>query len=152
MGLLDASTIAVELRQEHGFVLLALLATVFVHYWYMAAGVSAARKKYGVKYPTLYAESSNPQANDFNCVQRGHQNSLEQLPHFLSVFAAAAIKYPIPAAVAALVYNVGKFVYFKGYSTGKPSARNRGAFSYFALLALYVQVIMFANSLLKLTK
>lgn len=45
-----------------------------------------------MKYPALYAESSNPKAHEFNCVQRGHQNSLEQLPHFLSVFAVSAIK------------------------------------------------------------
>jgi len=152
MGLLDVSTVAVELKQEHGFALLALLLTVFVHYWYMSIGVSKARKQYGVKYPTLYAPGSDDSANAFNCVQRGHQNSLEQLPHFLAVFAPSAFKYPIAAAVCALIYNAGKIVYFQGYSTGKPANRNRGSFSYFGVLALYVQVIMFANSLLKLTK
>jgi hypothetical protein len=48
--------------------------------------------RYGVKYPALYAPGSDANANAFNCVQRGHQNSLEQLPHFLSVFAPSAIK------------------------------------------------------------
>lgn len=48
--------------------------------------------RYGVKYPALYAPGSDDSANAFNCVQRGHQNSLEQLPHFFAVFAPAAIK------------------------------------------------------------
>jgi MAPEG family len=48
--------------------------------------------RYGVKYPALYAPGSDDNANAFNCVQRGHQNSLEQLPHFYAVFAPSAIK------------------------------------------------------------
>jgi hypothetical protein len=34
MGILDASTVAVELRHDHGFSLWILMLTVFVHYWY----------------------------------------------------------------------------------------------------------------------
>lgn len=49
-------------------------------------------RRYGVKYPALYASDSNANANAFNCVQRGHQNSLEQLPHFLTVFVASSLK------------------------------------------------------------
>jgi MAPEG family len=48
--------------------------------------------RYGVKYPALYASGSDDNANAFNCVQRGHQNSLEQLPHFYAVFTPSAIK------------------------------------------------------------
>ncbi len=58
----------------------------------MSVKVSQARKKFGVRYPALYADSSNKDADAFNCVQRGHQNSLEQLPHFLSTFAVASLR------------------------------------------------------------
>ena len=59
---------------------------------FMAVKVSQARKKFAVRYPALYADSSNKDANAFNCVQRGHQNSLEQLPHFLATFAVASLR------------------------------------------------------------
>lgn len=58
----------------------------------MRSALSLVPRRYGVKYPALYASGSDANANAFNCVQRGHQNSLEQLPHFMIVFAAAAIK------------------------------------------------------------
>ena len=30
-------------------------------------------RRYGIKYPQMYAESSHPNANAFNCYQRAHQ-------------------------------------------------------------------------------
>lgn len=48
--------------------------------------------RYGVKYPALYADSSNPNANAFNCVQRGHQNTLEGYPLFLALLFASSIQ------------------------------------------------------------
>jgi len=62
------------------------------------------------------------------------------------------MQYPLYASVAGVVYNAGKYVYFTGYSTGQPGARQRGAFSYFGIIALYVMNFMFANSLLKLAR
>ena len=37
---------------------------------------AGARKKFGIKYPQMYAEQSDKNANSFNCVQRAHQNVL----------------------------------------------------------------------------
>jgi len=39
-----------------------------------------ARKKYNIQYPKMYAESTDAHHEAFNCVQRGHQNTLEWLP------------------------------------------------------------------------
>lgn len=41
--------------------------------------------RYNVKYPALYAEKGTPNADKFNCVQRAHQNSLENLPQVCAV-------------------------------------------------------------------
>lgn len=43
----------------------------------MGFKVMGARKKFNVKFPDLYASKDNPDAEAFNCVQRGHQNTLE---------------------------------------------------------------------------
>lgn len=114
---------------------------------YMAAGVSKARKLYGIKYPTLYAEESHKNAKEYNCVQRAHQNSLENLPTFYALLLTAGIRYPLASAVAALVYNVGRIMYFRGYSTGDPKARTKGAFLHFGVLALLAMVGRFAFDL-----
>lgn len=52
--------------------------------------------RYGVKYPALYASkddcASEEECNAFNCIQRGHQNSLETQPMFLALFMLAAVQ------------------------------------------------------------
>lgn len=41
------------------------------HHFYMTFGVSKARKRFNVRYPTLYAAEDAANAKEFNCVQRG---------------------------------------------------------------------------------
>jgi len=45
-----------------------------------------------VGYPNLYADASNKNANAFNCIQRGHQNSLEGFAMFLSLLLTGGLK------------------------------------------------------------
>ena len=114
----------------------------------MAAGVSKARKLYGVKYPTLYVESTHKNAKEYNCVQRAHQNSLENLPSFYALLLSAGVRFPLAAAVAGVVYNVGRIFYFRGYSSGSPEKRMQGGFFHFGQLALLGMVFRFAFELL----
>ena len=37
-----------------------------------------ARKKYGIKYPNLYAPPGHKNEEAFNCAQRAHQNTVEE--------------------------------------------------------------------------
>ncbi|KAK3278588.1 hypothetical protein CYMTET_13484 [Cymbomonas tetramitiformis] len=124
------------LQPAHGYVALAVVFTALVHNFYMSFGVGMARKKYGVQYPKMYATEDSPEAKAFNCVQRGHQNSLEGLPTFYALLLVSAVQFPLTAAVSGFVYSLGKIAYFTGYSTGDPDKRLRGSFSYFGLLTL----------------
>ena len=40
----------------------------------------------------MYADASNKNANAFNCIQRGHQNSLEGFPLFVGFLLVAGVK------------------------------------------------------------
>lgn len=46
-----------------------------------------------VKYPNMYADKKeNKDADAFNCVQRAHQNTLENIPHFLMFLLLAGLQ------------------------------------------------------------
>lgn len=61
-----------------GFVVLANVAS------YLTGCVACARLEYNVKLPNLYADkSTNKHATIFNCIQRGHQNFMENLPQIV---------------------------------------------------------------------
>lgn len=85
----------------------------------------------------------------FNCVQRGHQNTLEALPSHYALLLAAGSTRPVPAAVAGAVFLAGRILYFQGYATGVPAARARGAFSHLGSLALLVITARSACALLR---
>ncbi|KAK9909243.1 hypothetical protein WJX75_009377 [Coccomyxa subellipsoidea] len=137
-------------QPEFGYVVLTAFASVLVHHVYMTFNVARARKKFNVKYPALYADKTeNKDAELFNCVQRGHQNSLENYPQFLACLILAGLSYPITSAITGVVYLIGRIVYFAGYATGDPSKRIRGAFFNFAMLFFYGLVVKSALLMLK---
>lgn len=114
-------------------------------------GVVKARKKYGVKYPDLYASEGDGLTKEaafkFNCVQRGHQNCLENLPSFLSLLLTAGLPYPRSASIAGVIYLAGRWMYFRGYSTGDPKKRMQGSIQYIGLFSLLGMVIRCAIQL-----
>ncbi|KAK1287345.1 hypothetical protein QJS10_CPB19g01458 [Acorus calamus] len=131
-----AST-AVELPSEYGYVVLVLVFYYILNMW-MALQVGKARKKYKVPYPTMYAvESENKEAKLFNCIQRGHQNSLESMPVFFVMVLVGGIQHPLISAALGVVYIVARFFYFRGYSTGVPDNRLKiGGLNFLALMGL----------------
>ncbi|KAL3624847.1 hypothetical protein CASFOL_031515 [Castilleja foliolosa] len=125
------------LPMEYGYVVLVLVFYCCLNTW-MSIQVGGARKKYNVPYPTMYAiEAENKEAKLFNCVQRGHQNSLEMMPVFFTLTILGGIRHPLISASLGVVYSVARFFYFKGYATGDPQKRlSIGKYSFLAVFGL----------------
>ncbi|XP_019733847.1 microsomal glutathione S-transferase 3b [Hippocampus comes] len=91
---------------------------IYLYSWimlaYLAVKVGAARKKYGVKYPTMYSDKEHV----FNCIQRAHQNTLEVYPQWLVFQTIAALVYPLSASVLGAIWVTSRFSYAWGYYTG----------------------------------
>ncbi|XWS46484.1 hypothetical protein CRYUN_Cryun14cG0071500 [Craigia yunnanensis] len=120
------------LGKEYGYVAIVVVVYCILNMW-MGFQVAKARKKYKVYYPTLYAlESENKDAKLFNCVQRGHQNSLEMMPMFFILMVLGGMAHPCICAALGLVYIVTRYFYFTGYASGDPQNRlNIGYFFFF---------------------
>ncbi|KAG0547946.1 hypothetical protein BDA96_01G124500 [Sorghum bicolor] len=120
-----AMAASIEVNNEYGYVVLVLVAYAVLNFW-MSFQVGKARRKYKVFYPTMYAvESENKDAKLFNCVQRGHQNSLEMMPLFFVVLLLGGLQHPVVAAGLGALYTVARFFYFTGYATGVPANRTK---------------------------
>ncbi|CAO2833122.1 unnamed protein product [Amaranthus hypochondriacus] len=137
------------LTKEYGYVVLVLVFYCIFNFW-MAFQVGKARKKYNVFYPTMYAlESENKEAKLFNCVQRGHQNSLEMMPMFFVLMILGGMRHPCISAGLGIFYIVTRYFYFTGYSSGDPQKRlSIGKFGFFALFGLMICSISFGVNLL----
>ncbi|GMI69010.1 hypothetical protein like AT1G65820 [Hibiscus trionum] len=127
----------VLLGNAFGYVVITVVLYCILNLW-MAFQVGKARKRYKVFYPTLYAlESENKDAKLFNCVQRGHQNSLEMMPMFFVLLILGGIGHPSVSAALGLFYSVTRYFYFTGYATGEPMNRlSIGRFGFLALFGL----------------
>jgi len=124
-----------SLRPEHGYCVFATLLSIPVNI-YGAFKVSKARKLYDVKYPRMYVEKDGKNFNAFNCVQRAHQNFIENIPFHYMLCALSSIYRPKLAAMAIAIRSLGFIAYIRGYSTGDPSARLQGGFGYIGFFTM----------------
>jgi glutathione S-transferase len=110
-------TIYIKLPENYGWVLLTSAIGSLVTHTYLAAEVMKARQEFCVDYPNLYATPAyHKKADEFNRVQRGHQNFCENLPLFLVLSLAGGLKHPIVASAASVLHSVGSVLYMKGYA------------------------------------
>nr|QTW43637.1 mGST8 [Eurytemora affinis] len=119
------------LPEGYGYVVLTGVGSIFMAMW-KGIRVGQARKKFNVEYPDMYSKDSKV----FNCIQRAHQNTLENLPQFLFLLTMGGFSHPHLSAGAGWVWIAGRIVYALGYSTGEPKSRVKGAFGYLGLLTL----------------
>jgi len=120
-----------SLPEGYGWVVLTGVASIFMCMW-KGIKVGQARKKYKVEYPDMYSKDDQT----FNCIQRAHQNTLENFPPFLFFLTMGGLSHPLVAAVSGWIWIAGRVVYALGYYTGDPKKRVNGAFSYIGLLTL----------------
>jgi len=131
------------IHPNYGLVVYTLVGSIFMVTW-KAMQVGKARKEYKINYPTMYS----PDNNHFNCIQRGHQNTLELYPTFMSLLLLGGLEMPVFSSIAGWIWIAGRISYAKGYSTGEPKNRMRGAYSYIGLIMLLMATTKFGIRLL----
>ncbi|KAJ7165018.1 hypothetical protein C8R46DRAFT_666672 [Mycena filopes] len=113
----------------------AVLSTVYLLF-YQIRNVSKYRRLAGVEYPRAYADKEEMKANQnavlFNCAQRAHQNTLENLPMLYSTTLITSLEFPHAAAAALAAWTLTRVAYTMGYVTGDPKKRTNflSAFHY----------------------
>lgn len=125
------------LPKDYGYVLLAGSSSVLLLGW-LGHRVGKARKEFDVKYPTMYSDDKPL----FNCVQRAHQNSVENHSAFLFTLLVSGLKYPRLSAGLGAVWVLGRISYARGYYTGDPEKRLRGAYGLVGSLGLLILSVM----------
>lgn len=117
---------AVGLPRSFGYVGAALLSASLVAFG-QSLVVGRYRKQAGIKYPQLYADqvqvAASKDAHLFNCAQRAHQNTLENIPIIYTVTLLTSLKFPIFAASMCGLWSISRISYTRGYLTGEPKNR-----------------------------
>jgi len=79
-----------------------------------------ARTQYNIGYPNLYAvPGKHDKADEFNRVQRGHQNYLEGISLHLAMALVGGLKYPVFCSVSNAFFYLGSIFYQLGYMDTK---------------------------------
>lgn len=122
------------LPDGYGLVFAGLAATAVANF-YLVINVVKARKKFGVEYPALYADQSHIDGKkckdekdiaEFNCVQRAHQNTCENMASIQLLGVVNGLIYPTFSGACLIAYSVGRIMYGYGYAGGGPKGRMAG--------------------------
>lgn len=111
--------INVALPQGFGYIGLIATGSLLLNV-YQSIAVGRARKASGITYPRMYATEeevkTSTQAKIYNCVQRSHQNLLEQLPAFWITLFIGGLKFPRTVVGLGVTFLIGRVLYHAGES------------------------------------
>jgi glutathione S-transferase len=84
----------------YGLVVIGAGIGPFVTNIFLSGAVMKGRKEYNVQYPNCYATPGyHKNADEFNRIQRSHQNFLEGLDQYIVMTLLGGLKYPIACSV-----------------------------------------------------
>jgi glutathione S-transferase len=113
----NMSFATIQVPSAYGLVLAANIVGLLFTNGYLGAKVMAAREKFNVPYPNMYATPGyHKEADAFNRVQRGHQNYFELLLLFTICNLTGGLKYPLVNVGAVVLFSLGSILYQAGYS------------------------------------
>merc|ERR1711907_53440 len=127
-------TMSSLLPEGYGYVFGGLFATCIANF-YLVINVATRRKKFGIEYPALYADKTHidgkkckdeKDVEEFNCAQRAHQNTVENMGTVQLLGAVNGLVFPTFSGSCLAIYAVGRVVYGHGYVTGGPNGRMAG--------------------------
>ena len=145
----------IALPRNYGYPILVLGSAVYLNY-YLQFNVVKARKKYGVKAPTLYLpdvpsdadEKEKKRVHAYNCAQRAHQNTCESLGLVMLNMMATGIVYPITSAAFGGIWVVGRFIYGYLYINNPEKKRYGGLIWHLGEFPLGIMAFKVAYDLL----
>merc|ERR1711918_190795 len=88
--------------------------------FYLVVNVIIRRKKFGIGYPAVYADKSHidgkkckdeKDVEEFNCAQRAHQNTVENMGTVQLLGAVNGLVFPTFSGSCLAIYAVGRVVY-----------------------------------------
>ena len=148
-------SLTITVPNNYGWVVLGAGIVPVVTSMWLGGVVMKARKDYDVKYPNLYATPKyHDKADEFNRVQRGHQNYLENIDQYSIMTFIGGLKHPITCAVGSVLYCIGSILYMKGYADNnldvKDARYKKGAaVKWLGFFASFVSTIKFSYDLIK---
>jgi glutathione S-transferase len=108
--------VVIEVPPQYGWLVLGAGIGTYITSFVLSGPVMKARDQYNVPYPNLYAVPGyHKNADEFNRVQRSHQNYLENMGAYVTMALIGGLKYPIANALGAISFCVGSILYQKGY-------------------------------------
>jgi len=111
------TTTTITVPDKYGYVILTCTVLPFMSSLWMAGQVMKARAKFKIFYPNLYATPGyHDKADEFNRVQRGHQNSFEFMTTFTVTSLLGGLKYPLATSVYGVFFSLGNCLYLLGYA------------------------------------
>ncbi|KAJ6591147.1 hypothetical protein DFH09DRAFT_1306774 [Mycena vulgaris] len=110
-----------------GYIAAAVVSSVFLLVGQTIV-VGRARGAARIEYPRLYADkaemAASPAALKFNCAQRAHQNTVENIASVYAMTLVLGLTHPRLAAGALASWVVSRIAYTAGYASGNPAKRN----------------------------
>ncbi|KAL7524733.1 hypothetical protein ACHAWF_001061 [Thalassiosira exigua] len=147
--------VSIEVPAGYGWVILGAGIAPVVTSMYLSGAVMKARKDFNVQYPNLYAVPKyHKSADEFNRVQRGHQNFLEGCDGYALMTLLGGLKHPLTCAAGSVCFCLGSVLYLKGYADAsldvKMARYKKGAgIKWIGFFASFISTIKLGISLIR---